>query len=429
MSERKRLYLEERLGMQLGKDENGYYTITFQNEEIQLNDTLEARVLDGCDPYTTREIEQNEDDFVIKVRPVIPLKSFGTLKNKEESVKLFVAHALIQKVIQHNHDLLHLIVSPENVLVSDGLEVTFIHYGVKDSIPPYEKTPDRLFLELRTTLLVLLDGNYRFNEYMNHHDTLKLSHRAEALIQQTTLEGLRELVCDWIREQEQQEKQLHKVPKTRWILQKWVGIGLISVLVPAIVYIVYVLAFLQPRQEAFTASHSAFLNENYSEVIDTLEPYSPSSMPRVVKYELAQSYVAVEPLQDYHRKNLKNVLVLQAAEPYFDYWIAIGRGENEEAIDIARGLQDKEWLVYANLKRREEVKNDNKLSGKEREDLIKEIEAEIDNYMHELEELAEEEEPSQPNDEGNPDKQEGKDEKEKDRNQKDYKKEKGGGDK
>ncbi|WP_313957676.1 type VII secretion protein EssB/YukC, partial [Staphylococcus epidermidis] len=78
-------------------------------------------------------------------------------------------------------------------------------------------------------------------------------------------------------------------------------------------------------------------------------------MPRVVKYELAQSYVAVEPLQDYHRENLKNVLVLQAAEPYFDYWIAIGRGENEEAIDIARGLQDKEWLVYANLKRREEV--------------------------------------------------------------------------
>lgn len=48
---------------------------------------------------------------------------------------------------------------------------------------------------------------------MNHHDTLKLSQRATALSQQTTLEGLRELVCDWIREQEQQEKQLHKVPK------------------------------------------------------------------------------------------------------------------------------------------------------------------------------------------------------------------------
>ncbi|MFS0646490.1 type VII secretion protein EssB [Siminovitchia sp. 179-K 8D1 HS] len=427
MSERKRLYLEEQLGMQLGKDENGHYTITFQNEEIQLNDTLEARVLDGYDPLTTREIEQNEDDFVIKVRPVIPLRPFGTLKNKEENVKLFVAHALIQKVIQHDNDRLHLIVSPENVLVSDGLEVTFIHYGVKDSIPPYEKTPDRLFLELRTTLLVLLDGNYRFNEYMNHHDTLKLSHRATALIQQTTLEGLRELVCDWIREQEQQEKQLHKVPKTRWTLQKWIGIGLISALVPAIVYIVYVLAFLQPRQDAFTVSHAAFLNENYSEIIDTLEPYSPSSMPRVVKYELAQSYVAVEPLQDYHRENLKNVLVLQAAEPYFDYWIAIGRGENEEAIDIARGLQDKEWLVYANLKRREEVKNDNKLSGKEREDLLKEIEAEIDHYMRELEELAEEEEPLQPNDEANPDNQAGKAEKEKDRDQKDHKQEKDGG--
>ncbi|BAB04693.1 type VII secretion protein EssB [Halalkalibacterium halodurans] len=440
MSERKRRYIEEQVGMQLGKDENSHYTITFQNEEIKLHDTLEAKVLDGCDPHTTREIEQNEDDFVIKVKPVIPLRSFGSLRNKEESVKLFVAHALIQKVIQHDHDKLHLIVSPENVLVSDGLDVTFIHYGVKDSIPPYETDPERLFLELRATLLVLLDGNHRFHEYMNYHDTLKLSPEAKSLVQQTTLEGLRELIRHWIQEHEQQEKQLHKVPKTKWTIQKWAGIGLIAALVPAIIYIVYVLAFLQPRQEAFTASHAAYLNENYSQVIDTLEPYSPNSMPRVVKYQLAQSYVAIEPLQAYHRENLKNVLVLQAAESYFDYWIAIGRGENEKAIDIARGLQDKEWLVYANVKRREEVKSDENLSGKEREDLIKEIEAEIDDYMRELEELAEEGEAFQPNaepaasneleeDEGDTeeddsDNQEAKDE-DKDKKQKD----KDGGDK
>ncbi|SDB86931.1 type VII secretion protein EssB [Shouchella lonarensis] len=438
MSEKKQLYLEEQVGMQLEKDENNHYTITFQNEEIKLNDTLEAKVLDGCDLLTTREIKQSEDDFVIKIKPVIPLRSFGALKNKEESAKLFIAHALIQKVIEHDHDKLQLIVCPENLLVSDGLDVTFIHYGVKDSIPPYEKDNERVLLELRTTLLVLLDGNHRFKEYMNHHDTLKLPTKATSLLEQTTLEGLRELVSRWIQEHEQQEKLLHKVPKTKWTIQKWTGIGLGVALVPAIVYIVYVLAFLQPRQEAFTASHTAYLNENYSEVIDTLEPYAPSKMPRVVKFQLAQAYVATEQLKDKQKATLTNVLVLQAAEPYFDYWIAVGRGENEEAVDIARGLGDEVLIAYAQIKRREEIKNDKNLSGKEREDLIKEVEADIDDYMDKMKELAEEEEKRQPQaepaaseeveetkveekDQEEQDKQEGEDDKEKD-------KEKDGGD-
>lgn len=75
-------------------------------------------------------------------------------------------------------------------------------------------------------------------------------------------------------------------------------IVLISAFVPPIMYIVYVLAFYSRAKMHLPLSHAAFLNENYSEIIDTLEPYSPSTMPHVVKYELAQSYVAVEPLQD-----------------------------------------------------------------------------------------------------------------------------------
>ncbi|WZY01294.1 type VII secretion protein EssB [Bacillus sp. FSL W7-1360] len=390
MDEKKKRYLEEQTGAAVARTEDGHYTITLQYEEIKLHDVLEAQILDGCDAYTTRTISQNDDDFVITVRSNTPLTPFGTVRRKTESTRLFIAAALIQKVMQHRNDKLHLIICPENVLVSEALDIVLIHYGIKNSMPPDERDEEKLFLELRATLSALLDGQYHFNEYMNDNGVLKLSPKATSLMKQTTLEALRDLVSKWIQVHEKEEAALHKVPKKKWTIQKWTGIGLIVALVPAIVFTVYVLAFLQPRQAAFTESHRAYLNENYSEVIDILESYKPNVMPRVVKFQLAQAYVATEQLKDEQKANLTNVLVLQAAEPYFDYWIAIGRGENEEAVDIARGLGDEDLIAYAQIKHREEVKNDKKLSGKEREDLIKEIDNEITDYMQALEKLEEE---------------------------------------
>ncbi len=44
-----------------------------------------------------------------------------------------------------------------------------------------KKNEDKLFAELKTTLLVLLDGEYRFSEYMSFTDTMKLSVRAKKI--------------------------------------------------------------------------------------------------------------------------------------------------------------------------------------------------------------------------------------------------------
>ncbi len=213
---------------------------------------------------------------------------------------------------------------------------------------------------------------------MNFTDTMKLSPLAKDLMESETLDGLLEKIELWIKEEEEKDDQSYALPKKKWTIYKTSFFVLIFLLVPACVYIVYALFFLQPRYEAFISSNEAFLNTNSSQVISELEPYNPEQMPRVVQYQLAQSYVANENLNMEQAANVQNTLTLQSAEPYFHYWIAIGRGDNEEANDIAKNFQDEHLIVYANLKWRDEVREDTDLSSEDRDALLTEIERVID---------------------------------------------------
>ncbi|WP_078392474.1 type VII secretion protein EssB [Shouchella patagoniensis] len=399
--EQKAFYLEQKTGAEFTKDSGSdTYKLTFQTAEVKLSDSLEIEFLKEKDKLIDRVIEEKEDELIISATPKMRMVPFSQFRRKSQFAKLTIAHSLISLVKQHQTKRLNLIVCPENLLVNDSLLVSFIYYGVKESLPPYERNEDKVFLELQTTLAVLLDGEHRFSEYMNFTDTMKLSPLAKDLMESETLDGLLEKIELWIKAEEEKDSQSYALPKKKWTIYKTSFFVILFLLVPTCVYIVYALFFLQPRYEAFISSNEAFLNTNSSQVISELEPYNPEQMPRVVNYQLAQSYVANENLNMEQAANVQNTLTLQSAEPYFYYWIAIGRGDNEEANDIAKNLQDDHLIVYANLKWREEVREDTDLSSEDRDALLSEIERVIDDYMEALEEGEQdsEEAASQPND-------------------------------
>ena len=71
---------------------------------------------------------------------------------------------------------------------------------------------------------------------------------------------------------------------------------------------------------------------------------------------------------------------------YLSYWIYIGRGEAEKAIDLARLMEDGEIITYGLLKRREEIQAESNLTGEEKEQIFKEIDDEVEEYERLMEE-------------------------------------------
>ncbi|WP_144553223.1 type VII secretion protein EssB [Peribacillus simplex] len=404
MDEKKSSYLEKKTEAAMMKDDNGHLLV-FQRAKLSMQDPLELQLIHEADDTLQKHIEVTEDEVQIRVNPPASFFVFSKAKEKNPLSRWLSSYQILKKIRNHELSRLQLVVCPENIVFDSGLAPYFLHYGVKDSLPPYEHDQDELFKETKATISALVDGQYTFEEYLLYHKTLKLSNESQSILESGTWDELSTLIQTRIEALEKEEKAFVHIPEKKWQTGRYILWGTVIVLVPLLLFAIYTLFFSQPKQEAYVESGESFLKQKYSEVIDRLENYDPKKMPYVVQYELAKSYVTYEPLDDVRKKNVENAITLQTDSQYLLYWIYIGRGMNENAIDLARIMEDRELITYGLLNQKEQIKLDDNLSGEEKETQIKEIDTELSEYEKELKELQkqleEQQDQNQPSTEAN----------------------------
>ncbi|RID89387.1 type VII secretion protein EssB [Peribacillus asahii] len=388
MSEKKQSYLEKQLEAVIKKEKNTIQII-FQREKIRLDDALEMEMLKYSDSSVKKEITLTEAELNLIIEIPSSYISFTQLKKKDEKSRWIFASQLIKKVENHSLNRLHVIVCPENIVVDESLTPYFLHYGVKESLPPYEQDEERLLQELRATVAEIVDKKYSFFQYLHLYQTLELSPIAAKILAASNINELQERIREHLTVLEQRAKQEITVAKKKWNVTRYTALGLLVALVPALLFSLYTLVLAQPKQSAFINSQEYFLKNQYSEVINSLLDYEVEDMPNVVQYELAQSYIMVSKdmeLMDNQKDTLQRVITLQTDPQYYDYWIQIGRGNAKEALDIAYSLEDITVILYGLYQYNKEVKADDELKTEEKQQKLKEIQSEIDEYKREWEE-------------------------------------------
>ncbi|MES1042217.1 type VII secretion protein EssB [Peribacillus simplex] len=386
MDEKKSSYLEKKTEAAMMKADNGHLFV-FQRAKLSMQDPLELQLIHEADDALQKHIEVTEDEVQIRVNPPASFFVFSKAKDKNPLSRWLSSYQILKKIRNHELNRLQLVVCPENIVFDSSLAPYFLHYGVKDSLPPYEHNQDELFKETKATISALVDGQYTFEEFLLYHKTLKLSSESQSILAAGTWDELSTVIQNRIEDLEKEEKSFVHIPEKKWKTGRYTLWGTVIVLVPLLLFAIYTLFFSQPKQDAYVDSGESFLKQKYSEVIDRLENYDPKKMPYVVQYELAKSYVAYEPLDGVRKKNVENAITLQTDSQYLLYWIYIGRGMSEDAIDLARIMEDRELIMYGLVNLKEQIKLDDNLSGEEKETQIKEVDTELSQYEKELKEL------------------------------------------
>lgn len=379
-------YLEKKTEAAMMKDDKGH-SFVFQRAKLPMQDPLELQLIHEADDALQKHIEVTEDEVKIRVNPPASFFVFSKAKDKNPLSKWLSSYQIQKKIRNHELNRLQLVVCPENIVFDSSLTPYFLHYGVKDSLPPYEHNQDELFKETKATISALVDGQHTFEEYLLYHKTLKLSNESQSILSSGTWDELSTVIQNRIEALEKEEKAFVHIPEKKWKTGRYTLWGTVIVLVPLLLFAIYTLFFSQPKQDAYVESGESFLKQKYSEVIDRLENYDPKKMPYVVQYELAKSYVTYEPLEGVARRNVENAISLQTDSQYLLYWIYIGRGMSEEAIDLARIMEDRELIMYGLVNQKEQIKLDDSLSGEEKETQIKEVDTELSQYEKEKKEL------------------------------------------
>ncbi|TQR21287.1 type VII secretion protein EssB [Psychrobacillus vulpis] len=372
-------YLKNRIGAEISEEDNKT-TFVFQKERVGFKRTDEIIFLKEVHPNIRKEVVITDDELIIQAHIPSNYKRFSKIHLEDAKSRWMFAHQLIERVYSHPHPRLNLIVCPENIVYSRGMDPVFIYYGVLGSLPPFDKNDERVWLETKAVVAATIDDSFTFEEYLKYSEVLELKEIGAKVMTMQDSQVLLDYIGEQLELLEIKERENVNLPRKKWKVTKWLSIGLGVLLLPAIIFTIIYFIHEKPKNEAFIDSHQSFLGQNYSQVVTDLSPYSVKSMPFIVLYELAYSSVTNERLDEEQKKNVLSNITLQTDANYLKYWIYLGREEAENAVDLARSMEDGELITYGLLKRREEIKADRKLSGEEIQTLLDEVDREVEEY-------------------------------------------------
>ena len=191
----------------------------------------------------------------------------------------------------------------------------------------------------------------------------------------------------YLEKSAQEKADLVLVPSRRHRVFKlatiWLTVSVVLLFIP----LIYLIFLQNPFKEKLLQADTAFIKVDYSGVITELEGIAPSSLPNTQKYELAYSYIQGLEFSSDQKKVILNNVTLKSDELYLTYWIQIGRNSFEDALDTAKRINDSDLILYALTQEIKQVREDDKLSGKDREAKLESLENEYKKYWDNRSEL------------------------------------------
>lgn len=398
MANRTQTYMEELLDAMI-RHEDHQSSFVFQTERIGLKHEAEIAFLGSADPVIRKTIEIVGDELNITASFPDRFRRFSAIHNEDEKTRWIFAGRLGEKAEGLKEGRLQAVVCPENIVFGSGMEPHFLHWGVVDSLPPADDNQDRVWLEVRAAAAAAVDSARPFEDYLKHHETLDLPPRTKRIMQAENPEELLKHISGVIRSIDMDESLNVRLPQKKWKLTKIFSLTAGLLLIPSIALAGYTFAYDKPKTEAITEAHESYMMMKYSDTVTLLSKYGVDGLPYVTLYELADSYVINERLTEEQKENIRSNITLKTDEDYLKYWIYIGRDEGEEAVDLARAMEDPVLLAYALAVRQEEIRSDDNLSGEEKQEMIGEIDRELEEIqkaMDELDQVEEEGEEAEP---------------------------------
>lgn len=319
--------------------------------------------------HTVKEMQ--ELDTVEKLKAAVNLLSFGELTQFPYT---FFLH-------------------PENIYFDYNLIPAIAYRGIKEQMPPMEMNQEFLLRNMKCYLISLFLTDYKFEDlYAGNLETVTGTEFINRIKAADSMEDLADYIKPlYMQKAAEEEEKYQKVDKKtyKWSRQLalWFG-GALVVSLAALIYFVFIRS---PFQNRLLEADSHFVQNNYTEVISTLNSIKSEDLPATQKYMMAYSVVHGQSFNEEQKQVILNNVSLKSDVNYLDYWIHIGQGNYEEAIDLAKKIGDYDLILYGIAQIREQIINNPELSGEEREQQLSQYETQYEEYSEERDTILEEE--------------------------------------
>ena len=355
--------MELRKGMEIKKSQlnaSGSYELNLLGKENSL--------------FVPLSIEQKESsyNFVYDLNDLVVLDEQKGLSILER-ISLLLASLHLYLVYQnYKIDL-----SPSNLYMDYGLNVKVASRDIYDKEDLHN---EELFIADFLCLLgTLLNDKYSYEDFRK--SGLDLLNKSKLTSKYVSLKSIHEvkemLIQDYQKIRETQESTLTLVNKKKHQILKISTIVLGSLCVVLVGLVGYLTMHQNAYLQTVNKGYESYIASDYISTNEILVDVDIQRMSATSKYVIAVSYIRSDALTSTQKNNILAGVTLLSNERVLDYWVHLAKGEEEKAIDIAKQMDNEEYVVYGYMKLKEAVINDSTLSGADREARLKEIE----NYL------------------------------------------------
>lgn len=364
------------------KKENQHWKLRLRKSEVQVHEEKDLALLKVKNPLVLDTAIQWEEDAVTFLYS-IPAESlsFEEIRalTKAEKIRAMINIAEMKELLKLP---LTFFLHPENIVFDYNLLPKIAYRGLAEKMPPKVTNEEILLRQYKCLIIDLFEKDANFtNLYEGQLDIKKGSAFINEIISKQTFSEVEKILIDYYNQTVTTDRQtLKQVKKTKFQVMKQLSIWMSALVVLLIIPLVYLLFFKLPFDERMQEADAAFMKNDYEATITTLEPVKTKKLPYTQKYILSYSFIQGKNLNDQQKKLILNNVTLRSDENYLDYWIENGRGNLDEAIDIAKNLEESDLIMYGITEKIDQVRNDTKLSGTEKEEQIDALEQDYKKY-------------------------------------------------
>lgn len=275
------------------------------------------------------------------------------------------------------------VLDPVNVVVDRNLRPRLAYRGLRGVMPPRDADHARVLRQYQALVLSTTDPTASFTELAGGAMRLRRPSPFErAVVTATSVPELAgyltrlydETLGDDARRLVRVGRRSHAVLTHAAI---WLGVAAVGAGAVALTS-TFVSA---PFHARMLEADRRFVATDYDGVIETLRPVPEHRLPLTQRYMLAYSFLRGTNLSDAQRTAIENSLSLSSDPDHLTYWVATGRGDLEDALDLAKKLDDVDLVLYALTLLQEQARSDGSLGGARRESRLEELQAEYDRYL------------------------------------------------
>ena len=269
-------------------------------------------------------------------------------------------------------------------LPASGNDVRLIHYGVSHILAPQVFNQERYLKVYKALVASILLPKVDFELAVEGLDAVRES-IAEKINAFHSIAEINQFISEECHRLEQKNKESKvQVNKKQWRALV-VGAIVLAVATLTLGFFTYKSYSRDlPLKNAVIDAQAAFMSTDYDKAIDILEPYGINRLPKSAKYVLATSFVKLDNLNSEQMEAVLNTITQSSDETILNYWIYLGRGDLEKALDVAQNIGDTQLILHAYTNLYEKVKADTKMSGSDKQKKLNEYEKEISKLSKEL---------------------------------------------